>query len=150
MSRWRTLDERGREDLHFNRIFLDLGLASLLLLISGMYGCPKYDVWQAGLKGQAELKRAEQNRRIAVQEAEAKRDAAVALADAEIARARGVDSANKIIGAGLKGNEVYLQYRWIESLEEVAKANGTMVIYVPTEGSLPVLEAGRLMPKPAP
>lgn len=37
-----------------------------------LYGCPKYKVWQQGLAGQAELAKAEQNRKIAVQEAEAK------------------------------------------------------------------------------
>lgn len=150
MSRWRTMDERGNEDLHFNRIFLDLGVAFLLLLLGSMYGCPKYGVWQQGLKGEAELRRAEQNRRITVQEAEAKRDAASALAQAEIERAKGVDSANKIIGSGLKGHEEYLRYLWIMSLEHVAIAEGSTVVYVPTEAGLPVLEAARLAPKLVP
>jgi hypothetical protein len=47
-----------------------------------MWGCPKYNVWQQGLAGQAELKRAEQNRQIAIQEAMAVEESAKSLANA--------------------------------------------------------------------
>ena len=126
-----------------------LGIGTLLgITVLGMYGCPKYEVWQQGLKGEAELNRAKQNRQIAVNEAEAKRDAADMLADAEIKRARGVAEANKIIGEGLKGHEEYLRYLWLMSLEHVANSvNGSTVIYVPTEANLPILEAARNMGK---
>jgi len=127
----------------------DLLIAAVLLIAAGMYGCPQYNVWHARMSGRAEFTRAEQNRRIAVQEAEAKRDAAKALADAEIARAHGVAEANRIIGEGLKGHEEYLRYLWIMSLEHTASSvNGSSVIYVPTEANLPILEASRLTPKP--
>lgn len=108
-----------------------------------LYFFPKYRVWQQGLAGEAELKRAEQNRRISVMEAEAKRDAATALAAAEIERARGVAEANKIIGEGLKGHEEYLRYLWIMSLEHAAAGGNHTVVYIPTEANLPILEAGR-------
>lgn len=143
MSRWSTPINEYRDEIHVHKVVLDLtvGLVLLGTLFAG--ACPRYEVWRSEMRGRAELRRAEQNRRIAVQEAEAKRDAAIALADAEIARAKGVDSANKIIGAGLKGNEDYLRYLWIMSLEQVAIANGSTVVYVPTEGGLPILEANR-------
>lgn len=116
-------------------------LMLLGLIILGMYGCPKYNVWQQGLVGEAELKRAEQNRKIAVQEAEAKKESAKSLADAEVIRAGGVARANQIIGQSLKNNEVYLHYLWLEHLE---KAN---VVYIPTEAGMPIMEAGRLVNK---
>jgi regulator of protease activity HflC (stomatin/prohibitin superfamily) len=104
-----------------------------------MGGCPHYNVWRQGLVGTAELRRAEQNKQIAVQEAQAKLDSAKLLSDAEIERARGVAEANKIIGDSLKGNEGYLRYLWIQGLQ----TNQMQVIYVPTEAGLPILEAGK-------
>lgn len=112
----------------------------LALTLLGMWGCPRYNVWQQGLEGEAELARASQNRQIAIQEANAKKDSARLLADAEVERAKGVAQANQIIGESLKGNESYLRYLWIQSLHE----GKSEVIYVPTEANLPILEAQRL------
>lgn len=111
------------------------------------WGCPHYNVWQQGLAGEAELKRAEQNRKIAVNEAQAKMDAAKLLASAEVERAKGVHEANKIIGEGLKGHEEYLRYLWIMSLDHSA-AKGQTIVYVPTEANLPIMEANRLREQP--
>lgn len=122
-----------------NLIF-KLSVIVLLFTILTMYGCPKYKVWEQGLAGEAELKRAIQNRKITVQEAEAKKESANFLADAEVIRAKGVAEANKIIGESLKGNESYLHYLWIDGLEK----NPHAVIYVPTEANMPIMEAGRL------
>ncbi len=119
---------------------LKLFLAIIVVILLWMFGYPRYRVWQQGLEGEAELKRAEQNRKIAVQEAEAKKEAAKSLADAEVIRAEGVAKANAIIGNSLKGNEDYLRYLWIDNLEK----NQNSVIYVPTEAGLPILESGRL------
>ncbi len=58
----------------------------------------------------------------------------------------GVARANEIIGKSLEGNEAYLRYLWINGLEQ----NPNAVIYVPTEGSLPILEAGRFPRLPGP
>lgn len=106
----------------------------------GMWGCPQYNVYSQRLEGEAQLAKAEQSREVAVRQARAQKDAAVYLADAEIARAKGVAEANKIIGASLQGNESYLRYLWIQTLEH---DKGKTIVYVPTEASLPVLEAGR-------
>ena len=114
--------------------------AGIILLISAIiYGYPQYKVWQQRLAGQAELARPEQNRKIAIQEAEAKKESARALAEAEIIRAEGVAKANSIIGESLRGNEGYLRYLWIQTLND----NPQNVIYVPTEAGLPILEAGK-------
>ena len=45
----------------------------ILIVVAVIYGYPQYKVWQQRLAGQAELARAEQNRKIAIQEAEAKK-----------------------------------------------------------------------------
>ena len=105
----------------------------------GLYGCPKYGVWQQGLKGEAELKRAEQTRQISIEEAKAKMESASLLAQAEVERAKGVAEANQIIGDSLKDNDSYLRYLWIQGLHD----GSSEVIYIPTEANLPILEAGR-------
>ena len=136
-------DQRGEPRV--GRIVIH-SIGSVFVLIGTlMAGCPIYGVWEQGLAGQAALKRAEQDRRIAVQEAQAKMDSAKLLADAEVARARGVAQANEIIGEGLRGHDEYLRYLWIMSLEHTASSpNGSTVVYVPTETNLPILEASRL------
>lgn len=107
----------------------------ILLIGSLMAGCPRYSVWQKGLKGKAELKRAEWNRQITIQEANAKKESAELLAQAEVMRAKGIAEANKIIGKSI--TKEYLKYRFIEGLND----GNTEVIYVPTEANLPILEA---------
>jgi predicted aminopeptidase len=131
-------------------ITIGLGFIAFILIVAGLAGCPRYNVWQQGLKGQAELKRAEQNRKIAIEAAKAKLESADMLgqtdekratyfAKAEIIRAHGVAEGLEVIGESLKDNDAYLRYRWIEGLH-----NGSSeVIYVPTEAGLPILEAGK-------
>lgn len=112
------------------------------VLCGGLYGCPKYSVYNQRLQGEAELARAESNRKIAIAEAEAKKESAKQLAEAEIIRAEGVAKANTIIGDSLKNNEAYLRYLYITGLNETSD-KGNKIIYVPTEAGLPILEAGR-------
>lgn len=136
------IDERG--NARVGRILTVIGIVTAFLIFAVMAGCPQYNVWQQGLVGEAELKRAEQNRRIAVQEAQAKQESAVLLARAEVERAKGVAEANAIIAEGLQGHDEYLRYLWIQALEHTATAQGGQVIYVPTEANLPIMEATRL------
>lgn len=116
-----------------------LGVSGIVLLGGALWGLPQYGVWQQELAGRAELVRAEQNRRIAVLEAQARLEAEELNAAAEVARAHGVAEANAIVAEGLGGPEGYLRYLWIQSLGE----NGQDVIYIPTEAGLPILEATR-------
>jgi regulator of protease activity HflC (stomatin/prohibitin superfamily) len=122
--------------------FIDPGVA--LVAIGGVaiiglifVGGPLYNVWQQSLAGKAELQKAEYTRQVAVLEAQAKKDSAQQLAEAEIIRAGGVAKANQIIGDSLKDNREYLQYLYITGIEDGAK-NGNVTIYVPTEGGMPV------------
>lgn len=134
------IDYQMEQRRFYVKITLWITFAVVAVIILMLGGCPVYGVWQQGLAGKAELKRAEMNRKIAIQEAEAKLESAKFLAKAEIERAKGVAGANKIIGDSLKNNEAYLRWLWIENVGEKTKKT---VIYVPTETQLPILEATR-------
>jgi len=125
------------------KIMLWVGFFILIAAAIGLVGCPSYNVYSQRLAGEAELARAESNRKIAIAEAEAKKESAKSLAEAEIIRAEGVAKANSIIGDSLKNNEAYLRYLYITGLND-NDDNGNKIIYVPTEAGLPILEAGRL------
>ena len=136
-------------DVIVGKVIAHVTILTLFLVALLAAGCPNYNVWEQGLAGKAALRRAEQDRQIAVQEAQAKLDSAKLLAGAEVERAKGVAQANQIIGEGLRGHEEYLRYLWIMSLEHTASsANGSTVVYVPTEANLPILEASRSTRKP--
>src|SRR3990167_7455592 len=85
------------------------------------------------------LQSAHYHRQVQVVDAQGKRDAAVALAEAEINRAKGVAQANAIIAGSI--TEPYLRYLFIQNVAGTANKE---VIYVPTEATLPILEAQRL------
>ena len=59
-------------------------------------------------------------------------------AEIEIARAQGAAKSNEIIAASL--SDPYLRYKWIEGLQRT----NNVVVYVPTENSMPIMEAGRI------
>ena len=125
--------------------YAKVGIAILVVMIIFMwifytFIFPYIHVWQESMIGQAELARAESNRQIATCEANAKKESAKALAEAEVIRAEGMAKANKIIGDSLQNNEGYLHYLWIQGLQ----TNQMQVVYVPTECNLPILEAQRL------
>lgn len=129
----------SRREWDVGLIVRDVAILVVGLIVLTLAGCPYYRVWDQQQTGKAALARATQDRQIAVQDALAKKEAASNLADAEIARARGVAEANKIIGNSLKGNDAYLHYLWLDSLKDTKN----QVIYVPTEANMPIMEAGR-------
>ncbi len=117
-----------------------LVIVTLILLCAGaMFGLPHYNVYSQRLAGEAMLAHAQASKEVAVAEAKAKMESASLLAEAEVARAKGVAQANQIIGESLQHNEAYLRYLWINNIE----SNNPTVIYVPTEANLPILEASR-------
>jgi len=124
-------------------VLVVLGIIALIVVGITIYAftAPPYRVWSKELKGKAELRQAEWNRQITVEEAQANLEAEKLNAQAEVERAKGVAEANEIIGESLKENEQYLRYLWVKGLTD-----GTSeVIYVPTEANLPILEAGRMI-----
>lgn len=117
------------------------GVLAVILVLWSLAAIERvYAVWAQGKAGEAELARADSNRRIKTLEAKAAEESAKHLATAEIIRAEGVAAANKIIGDSLKGNEAYLRYLWVTGMGE----SKHQTIYIPTEAGMPILEAGRL------
>lgn len=119
----------------FQTTLLAIGL--IVVIVAGFWGCPVYRVWQQSKEGEAELKRAEQNRQIKIQEAQAAKESATLLAQADTLRAHGIARSNEIIGKSL--SPAYLHWFWIDNIDK-----SDNVIYVPTEANLPIMEAGRL------
>jgi hypothetical protein len=113
-------------------------LAVIGIIALAMWGVPTYKVWQRELRGQATLAEAEWDRKVAIEEAKAKKESAALLAAAEVERAKGVAEANVIISESI--TEPYLRYLWIQGLHD----GSSEIIYVPTEANLPILEAQRL------
>lgn len=114
-------------------------LGVLLLVAAGMLAMPQYRVYEQRLAGEAKLREAEFSKQIQEMDAKGKLAASKMLADAEVERAKGVAEANKIIGTSLKDNPDYLTWLWVEKVAD----NGNGIIYIPTEGGMPILEAGR-------
>ena len=112
----------------------------LLPVPFAMWGIPQYRLYSQRLAGEAALAEAQSSRRIAILEAEARRESAVALSEAEVLRADGAARANRILQDSLGGPEGYLRYLQIQALQE----SQASLIYVPTEAGLPVTEARRL------
>ena len=111
----------------------------VILIVSWMGFMPRYRVWSQEMDGRAEFAKAEQNRRIKVEEAKANLDAEKLNAEAEIIRAEGASKAIAIEQGAL--TERYIQYLWVR---QQAGSGANTIIYVPTENNLPLLEANRL------
>lgn len=114
--------------------FFSVILLILMLFLGGRYIFAHYEVTIANLNGEAELAKATQTKLIIIQQAKAEKEA-------EVLKAEGTAQANKIIGESLKNNEAYLQWMWINRLDN--QTNKTFV-YVPTSGLIPNLESGRI------
>ncbi len=101
---------------------------------------PYYNVWQQEMSGRAELAKAEQNRKIKIEEAKANLEAEKLNAQAEIERAKGAAEAIRIENGSI--TPTYIQYLWVRQQSDL---NDKTVIYVPTEGNLPILESTRMI-----
>ncbi len=115
-----------------------IGVGAVVVIGGLAFGLPQYNVWTKTLNGKALLQEQEYVRQVKVLEAKALKDAAVLQAEAEVERAKGAASANKILGESLKGNSEYLQYLYIQNLENSDNSKEKTVIYVPTERGIPI------------
>ena len=100
-----------------------------------MVGCPSYNVWQQEMSGKVEFAKAEQNRRIKIEEAKANLEAEKLNAQAEIERAKGAAEAIRIENGSI--TSTYIQYLWVRQQNNIPNK----VVYIPTEANLPILEA---------
>ena len=123
-----------------NTIKITLSALSIILFLGiVMIGLPKYNVWSAEQLGKAEFAKAEQNRKIKIEEAKANLEAEKLNAQAEIERAKGAAEAIKIENGSI--TPAYIQYLWVR---QQSNLNDKTVVYIPTETNLPLLEANRM------
>ena len=111
---------------------------AILAIATLMFVVPKYRVWSSELQGRAEFARAEQNRLIKIEEAKANLEAEKLNAQAEVERAKGAAAAIEIENGKL--TETYIRYLWVRQQNDL---NNKTIIYIPTEGGLPILESTR-------
>lgn len=111
----------------------------IFIIIGGLIGCPHYQVWQQEMSGKAEFAKAEQNRKIKIEEAKANLESEKLNAQSEIERAKGAAEAIKIENGAI--TPTYIQYLWVR--QQNLSGDNNKIIYIPTEGGLPLLEAGR-------
>jgi hypothetical protein len=116
------------------------GFSFIVLACLALVGCPRYNVYAQEMAGRAKLAEAQSSRQVAILEAHAKMESAKELAQAEVIRAEGAAKANHILQNSLGGPEGYLRYLQIQAYGDT----NAKIIYVPTEGGLPLTEAGRL------
>ena len=100
---------------------------------------PWYNVWSQEMEGKAEFAKAEQNRKIKIEEARANLEAEKLNAQAEVERAKGAAEAIKIENGSI--TPTYIQYLWVRQQSDLSDKT---VIYIPTESNLPLLESTRM------
>ena len=123
-----------------NKFILFIIAAFFLIIVIALllFGLPRYNVWQQEMAGKAEMAKAEQNRKILVEEAKARLEAEKLNAQAEIERAHGMAEAMKIENGTL--SQTYNQYLFIRTLEKLAdKGSLPQIIYIPSNGMVPVM-----------
>ena len=117
------------------------GVGAIIVIIVAMaFIRPWYNVWSQEMEGKAEFAKAEQNRKIKIEEAKANLEAEKLNAQAEIERAKGAAEAIRIENGSI--TPTYIQYLWVRQQSDL---NNKTVIYVPTETNLPILEAPRML-----
>ena len=116
------------------------GIAVILVVVISMaFIRPWYNVWSQEMEGKAEFAKAEQNRKIKIEEARANLEAEKLNAQAEIERAKGAAEAIKIENGSI--TPTYIQYLWVRQQSDLSNKT---VIYIPTETNLPLLESTRM------
>jgi regulator of protease activity HflC (stomatin/prohibitin superfamily) len=110
------------------------GIAGVAILALAMWGLPQYRVYNQRMTGAAAFAEAQQNRQILIQQAQAELDASKKRAEAI-----------KIMGQAAKDFPEYRQQEFMASFGEALRdGNISQIIYVPTDGNIPVMEATRL------
>lgn len=121
------------------------GVVGIILLIVALaFIRPWYNVWSQEMEGKAEFAKAEQNRKIKIEEAKANLEAEKLNAQAEVERAKGAAEAIRIENGSI--TPTYIQYLWVRQQSDLSNKT---VIYVPTETNLPILESTRALTLPA-
>ena len=93
-------------------------LTVILLTVSMAFIKPWYNVWSQKMEGKAEFAKAEQNRKIKIEEARANLEAEKLNAQAEIERAKGAAEAIKIENGSI--TPTYIQYLWVRQQSDLS------------------------------
>ena len=122
--------------------FVSISALIIGIILSMMMGIPKYNVWRSAIAiekaenwGKAEMAEAEENRKIAIVEAQANLEVQKLNSLSEVERAKGMSESIEIENGKL--TEQYIHYLWVRNID---KMDGEK-IYIPTEANLPILEA---------
>ena len=115
-----------------------VGIAEFVVAMA--FVMPWYNVWSQEMEGKAEFAKAEQNRKIKIEEAKANLEAEKLNAQAEVERAKGAAEAIRIENGSI--TPTYIQYLWVRQQSDLSDKT---VIYVPTETNLPILESTRML-----
>lgn len=118
-------------------LYAIIGIA--VFSIGMAFALPWYNVWSQEMEGKAEFAKAEQNRKIKIEEAKANLEAEKLNAQAEIERAKGAAEAIRIENGSI--TPTYIQYLWVRQQSDLSNKT---VIYIPTETNLPLLESMRM------
>tara|TARA_S200002703_G_scaffold91146_1_gene78608 strand:- start:1907 stop:2455 length:549 start_codon:yes stop_codon:yes gene_type:complete len=139
-----TWSRRAKDKFKTRFYSIFSAVIGVALLLGCLVGCPQYGVYKSGLQGKAELVKAEQNKKIQIENAKGKLNAAQMLAEADSIRAIGAKNVEKIRAQGMaeameiengKLTQQYIQYLWVRNIDKGDK------IYISTEAGLPILEA---------
>ena len=120
-----------------------LGACAAAIIVAMFFIVPWYNEWQQEMAGKAEFAKAEQNRKIKIEEARANLEAEKLNAQAEIERAKGAAEAIRIENGSI--TSTYIQYLWVRQQSDLSNKT---VIYIPTETNLPILESTRALMTP--
>ena len=114
-------------------------IAAIIMLVFGVFFVYQWaKVYSKQQSGRAQLAEAEFSKQVQLEEAKANLESQKLNSQAEVERAKGAAQAIEIEDGKL--TERYIQYLYVQNLENL----DTQLIYVPTEGGLPLLEANRL------
>jgi regulator of protease activity HflC (stomatin/prohibitin superfamily) len=111
-----------------------------------LWGLPQFGVYNRTLAGRAALMEAESTRQVRVLEAKAKQESAQLEARAEVTKAQGSAQAIAALKQELGSSDAYLRWLYIQGLQEQNGQGEKTVVYIPTDGlvPLPISESTRL------
>lgn len=114
-------------------IWVAIVVISLLLILLFLWIYPQYKVWSSGMNGKALFMRAEQEKKIQVEQARAELESAKLRAEAI-----------EIIGEASKKYPEYRTQEFIGAFSEAIQSGAiNQIIYVPTENNIPIVDKAR-------
>lgn len=129
------------EEERLAKFWAKIGLGTVLLILVLVAGCmggmPKYRLYRANVEKQAAIAEAKAQSDAEVYRAERAVTEAQYKSEADVIRAQGVAEANRVIAESL--TDEYIRWYYVDQIKD----SGASIIYVPTEGGIPLLESGR-------